>query len=117
MCIRDSGNTTKAITKGVAIGSAVIAAVALFAAFIQTIAEQLNLHATGNQLFQQVATEINIANPKTFIGMLIGGSIAFLASSFLIRAVGRSAGTVVEEVRKQFREHPGICLLYTSRCV
>ena len=102
------GNTTKAITKGVAIGSAVIAAVALFAAFIQTIGEQLNIHATGNQLFQQVATEINVANPKTFIGMLIGGSIAFLASSFLIRAVGRSAGTVVEEVRKQFREHPGI---------
>jgi len=102
------GNTTKAITKGVAIGSAVIAAVALFAAFIQTIGEQLNIHATGNQLFQQVATEINVANPKVFIGMLIGGSIAFLASSFLIRAVGRSAGTVVEEVRKQFREHPGI---------
>ncbi len=108
------GNTTKAITKGVAIGSAVIAAVALFAAFIQTIGEQLNIHATGNQLFQQVATEINVANPKTFIGMLIGGSIAFLASSFLIRAVGRSAGTVVEEVRKQFREHPGI-MTYTEK--
>jgi K(+)-stimulated pyrophosphate-energized sodium pump len=65
-------------------------------------------------LFQQVATEINVANPKTFIGMLIGGSIAFLASSFLIRAVGRSAGTVVEEVRKQFREHPGI-MTYTEK--
>jgi K(+)-stimulated pyrophosphate-energized sodium pump len=102
------GNTTKAITKGVAIGSAVIAAVALYAAFIQTIGEQLNITATGNKLFEQVSTEINVAEPKVFIGLLIGGSIAFLASSFLIRAVGRSAGTVVEEVRKQFREHPGI---------
>jgi K(+)-stimulated pyrophosphate-energized sodium pump len=102
------GNTTKAITKGVAIGSAVIAAVALFAAFLQTIAEQLNLKVVGNALYEQVQTEINVANPKVFIGMLIGGSIAFLASSFLIRAVGRSAGTVVEEVRQQFREHPGI---------
>jgi K(+)-stimulated pyrophosphate-energized sodium pump len=102
------GNTTKAITKGVAIGSAVIAAVALYAAFIQTIGEQLNITATGNKLFEQVTTEINVAEPKNFIGLLIGGSIAFLTSSFLIRAVGRSAGTVVEEVRKQFREHPGI---------
>ncbi|HET9059221.1 MAG TPA: sodium-translocating pyrophosphatase [Acidimicrobiales bacterium] len=102
------GNTTKAITKGVAIASAVIAAVALFAAFMQTIAEQLGLKATGNSLYQNFQTEINVANPKTFIGLLIGGSIAFLASAFLIRAVGRSAGTVVEEVRSQFRLHPGI---------
>jgi K(+)-stimulated pyrophosphate-energized sodium pump len=102
------GNTTKAITKGVAIASAVIAAVALFAAFIQTIGEQLGLRALGNALYQRVTTEINVANPKTFIGLLIGGSVAFLVSSFLIRAVGRSAGTVVEEVRRQFREHPGI---------
>jgi K(+)-stimulated pyrophosphate-energized sodium pump len=102
------GNTTKAITKGVAIASAVIAAVALFAAFMQTIAEQLGLSTVGNSLYQNPLTEINVAQPKTFIGLLIGGSIAFLASSFLIRAVGRSAGTVVEEVRKQFREHPGI---------
>ena len=101
------GNTTKAITKGVAIGSAVIAAVALFGAFVQTVVEQLGLNVSGTAVYDQL-TYINIANPKTFIGMLIGGSIAFLASSFLIRAVGRSAATVVEEVRKQFREHPGI---------
>jgi K(+)-stimulated pyrophosphate-energized sodium pump len=102
------GNTTKAITKGFAIGSAVIAAVALFASFIQTVAEQLGVTATGNGLYQDVRTEINVANPKIFIGMLVGGSVAFLFSSFAIRAVGRSAGTVVEEVRRQFREHPGI---------
>ena len=101
------GNTTKAITKGVAIGSAVIASVALFASFIETIGEQLpSLHATGARLFS--AIQINVANPTTFIGLLIGGSIAFLFSSLAIRAVGRSAGTVVLEVRRQFREHPGI---------
>ena len=101
------GNTTKAITKGVAIGSAVIASVALFASFIETIGEQIpSLHATGKELFSII--QINVANPTTFIGLLIGGSIAFLFSSLAIRAVGRSAGTVVLEVRRQFREHPGI---------
>jgi K(+)-stimulated pyrophosphate-energized sodium pump len=105
------GNTTKAITKGFAIGSAVIAAVALFASYIQTIAENAKGvgGATGNALFTSVEqTIINVANPKTFIGLLIGGSIAFLFSALAIRAVGRSAGTVVQEVRRQFRDHPGI---------
>jgi K(+)-stimulated pyrophosphate-energized sodium pump len=107
------GNTTKAITKGVAIGSAVIAAVALFASFIETIGQQLpSLHATGAKLFSII--QINVANPKTFIGLLIGGSIGFLFSSLAIRAVGRSAGTVVLEVRRQFREHPGI-MDYTEK--
>jgi K(+)-stimulated pyrophosphate-energized sodium pump len=100
------GNTTKAITKGVAIGSAVIAAVALFASFVETVGEQLKLPAAN--LFHQVATQINVSNPTTFVGLLIGGSIAFLFSSLAIRAVGRSAGTVVQEVRRQFRDHPGI---------
>ena len=100
------GNTTKAITKGVAIGSAVIAAVALFASFIQTIGEQLGLTAPAPSCSD--VTQINVANPKTFIGLLIGGSIAFIFSSLAIRAVGRSAGTIVQEVRRQFREHPGI---------
>jgi K(+)-stimulated pyrophosphate-energized sodium pump len=101
------GNTTKAITKGVAIGSAVIASVALFASFIETIGQQIpSLHATGAKLFSVI--QINVANPTIFIGLLIGGSIAFLFSSLAIRAVGRSAGTVVLEVRRQFREHPGI---------
>src|SRR5271154_858951 len=107
------GNTTKAITKGVAIGSAVIASVALFASFIETIGEQLpSLHASGARLFSII--QINVANPTTFIGLLIGGSVAFLFSSLAIRAVGRSAGTVVLEVRRQFREHPGI-MDYTEK--
>jgi K(+)-stimulated pyrophosphate-energized sodium pump len=107
------GNTTKAITKGVAIGSAVIASVALFASFIETIGQQIpSLGATGNKLFSII--QINVANPTTFIGLLIGGSIAFLFSSLAIRAVGRSAGTVVLEVRRQFREHPGI-MDYTEK--
>jgi K(+)-stimulated pyrophosphate-energized sodium pump len=101
------GNTTKAITKGVAIGSAVIAAVALFASFIETVGQQIpSLIKPGTNIFQ--AVQINVANPTTFIGLLIGGSIAFMFSSLAIRAVGRSAGTVVLEVRRQFREHPGI---------
>jgi K(+)-stimulated pyrophosphate-energized sodium pump len=110
------GNTTKAITKGVAIGSAVIAAVALFASFIETIGEQLPSlkHIAASKLFHQVASEVNVANPTVFIGLLIGGSIAFLFSALAIRAVGRSAGTVVQEVRRQFREHPGI-MDYTEK--
>src|SRR5450432_773620 len=75
------GNTTKAVTKGFAIGSAVIAAVALFSSYIETIKNQLNLTISGNDLFTNKFTSINVANPKTFIGMLIGGSVAFLFSS------------------------------------
>ena len=101
------GNTTKAVTKGFAIGSAVIAAVALFASFIETIKSQLNLHLRANQLLVSPLT-INVANPKTFVGPLVGGSIGFLFSSLAIRAVGRTAGIIVLEVRRQFREHPGI---------
>src|SRR5208282_3696467 len=110
------GNTTKAITKGVAIGSAVIAAVALFASFIETIGNELPAlrFVKGDALFHNPLTAINVAIPTTFIGLLIGGSIAFLFSSLAIRAVGRSAGTVVEEVRRQFREHPGI-MDYTEK--
>ncbi|MBV8951757.1 MAG: sodium-translocating pyrophosphatase [Actinobacteria bacterium] len=104
------GNTTKAVTKGFAIGSAVIAAVALFASFIETIGSELKLKdAAGNPLvgtalFHNVATQINVADPKTFIGLLIGGSIAFMFSGLAIRAVGRTAGTVVQEVRRQFAD-------------
>jgi K(+)-stimulated pyrophosphate-energized sodium pump len=102
------GNTTKAVTKGFAIGSAVIAAVALFASYIETIASELDLGLEGSELFSHPLTQINVANPKTFIGLLIGGSIAFLFSALAIRAVGRTAAVVVQEVRRQFREKPGI---------
>jgi K(+)-stimulated pyrophosphate-energized sodium pump len=102
------GNTTKAVTKGFAIGSAVIAAVALFASFIETIGSELGIEATGSALFRNRLTQINVADPKTFIGLLIGGSVAFLFSSLAIRAVGRTAAVVVQEVRRQFREKPGI---------
>ncbi len=98
------GNTTKAVTKGFAIGSAVIAAVALFASYIETIGAELLPNVVGDALFRHPLTQINVADPETFIGLLVGGSIAFLFSALAIRAVGRSAGTVVEEVRRQFRE-------------
>ena len=98
------GNTTKAVTKGFAIGSAVIAAVALFASFIETIGtNQLKIHAAST-LFAQARPQINVADPKLFIGLLIGGSIAFLFSALAIRAVGRTANVVVQEVRRQFAD-------------
>jgi K(+)-stimulated pyrophosphate-energized sodium pump len=98
------GNTTKAVTKGFAIGSAVIAAVALFASYVETISGELNLDLEGSELFNNRLTAINVAEPKTFIGLLIGGSIAFLFSGLAIRAVGRTAETVVQEVRRQFAD-------------
>ncbi|MEX1125048.1 MAG: sodium-translocating pyrophosphatase [Acidimicrobiia bacterium] len=98
------GNTTKAVTKGFAIGSAVIAAVALFASFIETIAVELGLGLEGSAVFLAPETSINVANPTTFIGLLIGGSVAFMFSALAIRAVGRTAGVVVEEVRRQFAD-------------
>ena len=98
------GNTTKAVTKGFAIGSAVIAAVALFASFIETAAAELGLTAEGSDLFTLPETSINVADPATFIGLLIGGSIAFMFSAMAIRAVGKTAGVVVREVRRQFAD-------------
>ena len=98
------GNTTKAVTKGFAIGSAVIAAVALFASYIETIAGELKLGLEGDAIFSAAETQINVADVKTFIGLLIGGSVAFMFSALAIRAVGRTAGVVVQEVRNQFRD-------------
>jgi len=93
------GNTTKAVTKGFAIGSAVIAAVALFASYGETIIEQLGPLWRGGESYI-----INVADPKVFIGLLVGGSIAFIFSSLAIRAVSRTAGVVVQEVRRQFAD-------------
>ena len=86
------GNTTKALTKGFAVGSAAVAASSLFATYFEK---------TG------LAT-INIANPKVFVGVLLGGALPFLFSSRLIGSVGRAAFQVVEEVRRQFKALPGI---------
>jgi K(+)-stimulated pyrophosphate-energized sodium pump len=98
------GNTTKAVTKGFAIGSAVIAAVALFASYIETIAGELKLGLEGDAIFQAAETQINVSDVKTFIGLLIGGSVAMMFSALAIRAVGRTAGVVVQEVRSQFKD-------------
>jgi K(+)-stimulated pyrophosphate-energized sodium pump len=98
------GNTTKAVTKGFAIGSAVIAAVALFASYIETIAGELKLGLEGDAIFQAAETQINVSDVKTFIGLLIGGSVAMMFSALAIRAVGRTAGVVVQEVRNQFKD-------------
>ena len=96
------GNTTKAVTKGFAIGSAVIAALAIFASYGETIVSEV-----GGSLDKVVGNHpfpINVADPRVFIGALLGGSIAFIFSSLAIRAVSRTAGTVVQEVRSQFAD-------------
>ena len=100
------GNTTKAVTKGFAIGSAVIAAVALFASFIETAGNELGIKPDNlkDGVFKAKELAVNVADPKVFIGLLIGGAVPFLFSSFAIRAVGRTAGVVVQEVRKQFAD-------------
>ena len=100
------GNTTKAVTKGFAIGSAVIAAVALFASFIETAGSELGIKVENlkDGVFKVPELAINVADPKIFIGLLIGGAVPFLFSALAIRAVGRTAGVVVQEVRKQFAD-------------
>ena len=112
------GNTTKAVTKGFAIGSAVIASVAIFASFIESAANETlpveeieRLNSTARGVFD--ALPINVADPKVFIGLLIGGAVPFLFSALAIRAVGRTAGVVVQEVRRQFAD--GMIMAGTKR--
>ncbi len=107
------GNTTKALTKGFAIATAVIAAIALFRSFIDearlftTVQELATAGAQqAGALLSRIGIQVNL--PLVFIGLLLGGAVPFLISAFLIRAVGRSAFLVVEEVRRQFREIPGL---------
>jgi K(+)-stimulated pyrophosphate-energized sodium pump len=96
------GNTTKAITKGVAIGSAVIAAVSLFGSFMVDVSRAQS--SLGIPLAQQISTiGIRIDIPQVFVGMLIGGALPWLFSSIAIQAVSRAAALIVEEARRQFR--------------
>jgi len=100
------GNTTKAVTKGVAIGSAVIAAVSLYASFITVIGSggQSEEKPLPPALFNHVAGLLTVSNPRLLIGMLIGGAVPLMFSGMLIRAVGRAAYLIVNEVRVQFRD-------------
>jgi K(+)-stimulated pyrophosphate-energized sodium pump len=91
------GNTTKAITKGMAIATAVIAATSLFGTFRDTVGE-----------LTHKAFSVGIDDPLVLVGLLIGGAVPFMFAALTIRAVERAAGRVVIEVRRQFREHPGI---------
>lgn len=95
------GNTTKAVTKGFAIASAVVAAVSLFRSY----GSDINLLDPVYKFFER-GIQINL--PNAFVGLLIGGAMPFLFSSLAIRAVGRAAFQVVEEVRRQFKEIPGL---------
>jgi K(+)-stimulated pyrophosphate-energized sodium pump len=101
------GNTTKAITKGIAIATAVLAATALFGAFTDAIKEAVVKvgRATSDLQYQGV---LDIASPRNLVGLIIGASVVFLFSGLAVNAVSKAAGAVVVEVRKQFRDHPGI---------
>ncbi|WP_165227078.1 proton/sodium-translocating pyrophosphatase [Aquisphaera insulae] len=100
------GNTTKAETKGIAIGSAVIAAVSLFSSFIAVVAvgSESKVGTMPLSLYLAEAGKLSISDPKVFIGALIGGVVPLLFSSMLIRAVGRAAFLIVKECRVQFRD-------------
>jgi K(+)-stimulated pyrophosphate-energized sodium pump len=105
------GNTTKAITKGIAIATAVLAATALFGSFTNAVsdaAQDSNAQPDTAEELLALLGVLNVANPANLVGLLIGAAVVFLFSGLAISAVGRAAGAVVYEVRRQFREIPGI---------
>ena len=103
------GNTTKAITKGIAIATAVLAATALFGAFTDAIKNTvIEFGATATNLGLEFQGVLDVADPRNLVGLVIGASVVFLFSGLAINAVSRAAGAVVMEVRNQFQLHPGI---------
>ena len=103
------GNTTKAITKGIAIATAVLAATALFGAFTDAIKTAVvKAVGEGAAVALEFQGVLDIANPRNLVGLIIGAAVVFLFSGLAVNAVSRAAGAVVMEVRNQFRLHPGI---------
>ena len=103
------GNTTKAITKGIAIATAVLAATALFGAFTDAIkAAVVKAVGEGKDVALQYQGVLDVADPRNLVGLIIGAAVVFLFSGLAINAVSRAAGAVVMEVRNQFKMHPGI---------
>ena len=103
------GNTTKAITKGIAIATAVLAATALFGAFTDAIkASVIEAGKTAADVALQFQGILDVADPRNLVGLIIGAAVVFLFSGLAVNAVSRAAGAVVVEVREQFRLHPGI---------
>jgi K(+)-stimulated pyrophosphate-energized sodium pump len=103
------GNTTKAITKGIAIATAVLAATALFGAFTDAIKTAVKeAVAAGTEVAPQFQGVLDVADPRNLVGLIIGAAVVFLFSGLAINAVSRAAGAVVMEVRNQFKLHPGI---------
>ena len=104
------GNTTKAITKGIAIATAVLAATALFGSFTEAVADALAGQGTTRSASApaQLSFSLDLSQPNNLVGLIIGAAVVFLFCGLAISAVARAAGRVVFEVREQFREHPGI---------